>query len=105
MLNFGNCSSESLAVSRIKERPMVIAYHLIWTAYGFWLPNDIRGSTSRALRNDLLEELGEVHFGRKWIQPRAIQVREFLNRAARVLMHSVLEFDAREMEVIAQSFE
>jgi len=25
---------------------MIIAHHLIWTAYGFWLPNDPRGSSS-----------------------------------------------------------
>jgi hypothetical protein len=24
---------------------MVVAYHLIWTAYGWWLPNDPRGSS------------------------------------------------------------
>ena len=24
--------------------PIVIAYHLIWTVYGWWLPNDLRGS-------------------------------------------------------------
>ena len=27
-------------------RPMVIAYHIILSAYGFWLPNDPRGSWS-----------------------------------------------------------
>ena len=25
---------------------MVLAYHVIFTAYGFWLPNDPRGSWS-----------------------------------------------------------
>ena len=25
---------------------MVLAYHIIFTAYGFWLPNDPRGSWS-----------------------------------------------------------
>jgi hypothetical protein len=29
---------------------MVVAYHLIWTAYGHWLPNDLRGSMSHELR-------------------------------------------------------
>ena len=28
------------------NNPLVIAYHLIWTAYGWWLPNDPRGSGS-----------------------------------------------------------
>jgi hypothetical protein len=26
---------------------MIAGYHLIWTAYGWWLPNDPRGSTSQ----------------------------------------------------------
>jgi REP element-mobilizing transposase RayT len=30
--------------------PLVIAYHLILTAYGFWLPNDPRGSWSDFVR-------------------------------------------------------
>lgn len=29
---------------------MVLAYHLIFTAYGFWLPNDPRGSWSDTIR-------------------------------------------------------
>jgi hypothetical protein len=49
---------------------MVVAgYHLIWTAYGCWLPNDPRGSTSKEVRNIQLQDLGELHFGRKRLQP------------------------------------
>ena len=29
---------------------LVIAYHLIYTTYGFWLPNDPRGSWSDFVR-------------------------------------------------------
>src|SRR5687768_1551485 len=54
---------------RTMPAPIVIAYHLIWTAYGWWLPNDPRGSMSRAIASDLLAELGVLHFGRKRIQP------------------------------------
>ena len=28
----------------MSDHPIVIAHHLIWTAYGWWLPNDPRGS-------------------------------------------------------------
>src|SRR5262245_49603070 len=31
--------------------PMVLAYHLIFTTYGFWLPNDPRGSWSDFVRS------------------------------------------------------
>jgi hypothetical protein len=30
----------------LESRSMVLAYHVIFTAYGFWLPNDPRGSWS-----------------------------------------------------------
>jgi REP element-mobilizing transposase RayT len=94
----------SLAVSRIGCFRMVIAYHLIWTAYGFWLPNDLRGSTSRAIRNDVLKELGEIHFGRKRLQPRSVEVRAFMERASLLLKHPLLEFGATEVNAIAESF-
>ena len=48
---------------------MVIAYHLIWTAYGWWLPNDPRGSMSELIASDIIAELGELHYGRKRVQP------------------------------------
>jgi hypothetical protein len=52
------------------HNPLVIAYHLMWTAYGWWLPNDPRGSSSHTIRNDVIAELGELHLGRKQVQPR-----------------------------------
>jgi REP element-mobilizing transposase RayT len=84
---------------------MVIAYHHIWVAYGWWLPNDPRGSTSRGLRNDFLKELGEIHFGRKRLQPRSCAIREFYNRAEEMLEHSLWTFGEREVGVIAKAFE
>ncbi len=44
---------------------MVAGYHLIWTVYGYWLPNDPRGSTSTKIRVEPLRDLGEFHYGRK----------------------------------------
>ena len=37
---------------------MVLAYHLIFTAYGFWLPNDPRGSWSDMVRAWELHHFG-----------------------------------------------
>ncbi len=48
---------------------MVIAYHLIWTAYGWWLPNDPRGSMSKCIASDTIAELGALHYGRKRVHP------------------------------------
>ena len=72
------------------SNPMVIAYHLIWTAYGWWLPNDPRGSGSDTIRNDVLGELGELHNGRKKVQPSGKTVREFYEKAADLLKHPLL---------------
>jgi len=85
-------------------QPIVIAHHLIWTAYGWWLPNDPRGSGSSTIRNDVLAELGDVHFGRKRVQPAGREVREFYREAAELLKHPLLTFDERERVVIADGF-
>jgi REP element-mobilizing transposase RayT len=36
----------------------VIAYHVVFTTYGFWLPNDPRGSNSKEVRADNLKRFG-----------------------------------------------
>src|SRR5437016_1419391 len=85
-------------------RPLVIAHHLIWTAYGWWLPNDPRGSGSKELRNDILAELGELHFGRKRVQPAGREVHSFYNRAAELLHYPLLTFDEAARVEIAAAF-
>src|SRR5438552_615262 len=36
----------------------VLAYHVIFSTYGFWLPNDPRGSNSKVVRADNLKPFG-----------------------------------------------
>src|SRR5438046_3118707 len=86
------------------QQPLVIAYHLIWTAYGWWLPNDPRGSGSQTVRNDIFAELGELHFGRKRLQPAGRVVREFYKQAADLLRHPLLTFDDAARDTIAAAF-
>jgi REP element-mobilizing transposase RayT len=86
------------------SNPLVIAYHLIWTAYGHWLPNDPRGSGSKAIRSDLLSQLGEIHYGRKKVQPSSKDIDDFYRQAKQVLRYPVLEFGQEEMKIIAQAF-
>jgi REP element-mobilizing transposase RayT len=38
----------------------VVAYHVIFTTYGFWLPNDPRGSGSDEVRSEPLQPFGEA---------------------------------------------
>ena len=95
---------------------IVIAYHLIWVAYGWWLPNDPRGSMSQAIRNDprgsmsqairndLLGDLGDLHYGRKKLQPASRDIRAFYERAAGLLKFPLLTFGASEVAAIARAF-
>jgi REP element-mobilizing transposase RayT len=83
---------------------MVAGYHLIWTAYGWWLPNDPRGSTSRGVAVKPIAQLGPHHFGRKVDQPSSREIREFYDRAEKVLKHQLLTFDDEDIECIACGF-
>jgi REP element-mobilizing transposase RayT len=83
---------------------MVLAYHLIWTAYGWWLPNDPRGSMSRGIASDVIADLGELHYGRKRLQPASRDIRSFYARAADVLKFPLPEFAPLEVAAIAEAF-
>ena len=83
---------------------MVAGYHLIWTAYGWWLPNDPRGSSSRRVFSAAIAGLGELHPGRKKIQPAGRVIREFYEAASDTLKHDLLTFSDSEMVVIGKSF-
>src|SRR5262249_23847691 len=89
----------------MSQQPLVIAYHLIWTAYGWWLPNDPRGSGSSVIRCDVLAELGELHRGRKKVQPAGKAVRSFYQQAAGLLAHPLLSFDEPARHEIAEAFQ
>ncbi|MFG0329884.1 MAG: transposase [Phycisphaerales bacterium] len=83
---------------------MVIGHHLIFTAYGCWLPNDPRGSTSASIRNAVIADLGEIHYGRKRVQPTGARLREFYADAEHVLRHERRTFGADDRERIAVVF-
>ncbi|MCI0641444.1 MAG: transposase [Gemmataceae bacterium] len=85
-------------------QPLVIAHHLIWTAYGWWLPNDPRGSGSHTIRNELLAEFGELHYGRKKLQPAGKIVRQFYEQVADVLKHPLLTFDEPQRLLVGEAF-
>jgi REP element-mobilizing transposase RayT len=83
---------------------MVAGYHLIWTVYGYWLPNDPRGSTSTEIRVEPLRDLGEIHYGRKPVQPSSREIREFHDEAREILKHPVLTFDDDDIDVLGKVF-
>ncbi|MBW3598207.1 MAG: hypothetical protein KY475_13170 [Planctomycetes bacterium] len=84
---------------------MVVAHHLIWTAYGWWLPNDPRGAMSDKIRCAKLLPLGDLHQGRKKIQPAGREIREFYDAARGILKHPLLTFTNAEISAIAAAFE
>ena len=85
-------------------QPLVIAYHLIWTVYGAWLPNDPRGSGSRSVRSETLVPLGKAHYGRKPRQPPRKNVREFYEQADSVLQHDALRLSGHDVTAVAVGF-
>src|SRR5437763_15609411 len=83
---------------------MIVGYHLVWTAYGWWLPNDPRGSNSHEIRIERIAELGELHHGRKLVQPRSAEVRQFYENARKALKYELLPFSPEAVAVIADAF-
>jgi REP element-mobilizing transposase RayT len=83
---------------------MIVGHHLVWTIYGYWLPNDPRGSTSRIIRNPLIAELGDIHYGRKKVQPTGRVLREFHGDANELLQHEYREIASDEIQAIANAF-
>ena len=83
---------------------MVVAHHLIFTAYGCWLPNDPRGSCSNELRADHLASLGEIHEGRKRVQPSSNVLRDFYRQADELLAHTRQLFNDDDVSELATCF-
>ena len=67
---------------------MVIAYHVILSAYGFWLPNDDRGSWSDFVRRYELLQFGDAT---KTNHRRSVADRHF-DRAKREAARAALMF-------------
>jgi hypothetical protein len=80
---------------------VILASHLVLHGYGHWLSNDPRGSGSDETRKDELKELGEIHRGRKRVQPPRKELKAFYRKAAPLLEHEPVWFDARMRVVIA----
>jgi REP element-mobilizing transposase RayT len=83
---------------------MVAGFHLIWTAYGWWLPNDPRGSSSHEIRVEQIADLGALHHGRKPVQPPAAELRRFYEQARGALKHPLLTFADEDIALIARAF-
>ena len=84
---------------------MVIAYHAVFSAYGFWLPNEQRGSWSTEVWAEHLKRFGPAT---KTNERRSLANRSH-DRAVRAEMRSELNFppvrfDLLQIQAIARGF-
>jgi hypothetical protein len=83
----------------------VRAFHLILTCYGFWLPNDPRGSGSTMVWSELLRDFGPPTY----VDSKASVVKRAhdadLRRAAkRALKHPPVRFTGVQARAVARGF-
>ncbi len=86
---------------------MVIGYHCVVSPYGFWLPNDPRGSWSDFVRCWELLRFGsatkvDTH---RSVAHKSIsrQQRQQKDDAKRSLLYPPVQFDARQIQIIADA--
>src|SRR5262245_60456437 len=84
---------------------MVIAYHAIWSAYGFWLPNDPRGSWSTEVWAPALRPFGPAT---KTTERRSLAAKPY-NRELRCemrdkLKYPLVRFTLAQIDSIAAGF-
>ena len=83
---------------------MIIAYHAIFTTYGTWLPNDPRGSYSKAIYNAELARLRDIHYGRRNPQPDRNAIRRFRVTAMPRLSRPPYYLTNETRHVVADAF-
>jgi REP element-mobilizing transposase RayT len=83
---------------------MIAGFRLIWTAYGWWLPNDPRGSSSHGIRVEEVAALGDLHYGRKSVQPPGRDIMQFYDQARAALKHPLLTLEDADIELVASGF-
>ena len=83
---------------------MIIAYHAVFTTYGTWLPNDPRGSYSRAIYNEELAAPGPIRYGLQTPAPDRITMRRFRVAAIPRLSPPPCYFSSTSRPVVAGAF-
>jgi len=83
---------------------MVIAYHVVFTTYGTWLPNDPRGSYSKEIYNQQLWILGRIKYGRQDPTPAKELLLRFWTAATPHLGRPPFFIDDRSRFTITTGF-
>jgi REP element-mobilizing transposase RayT len=86
---------------------MIIGFHLTWTTYGHWFPNDPRGSWSDEVWKPQLEAIRELDAERRIIEPESVpqeELQAFLDAARTQLKWPTVQLAETEVPVAAKSF-
>ena len=84
---------------------MVLAYHAIWGAYGFWLPNDPRGSWSEFVGSWELFRFGpatKVHTARSLARDEHDVARRLAAKSA--LKHPAVQLTGLQARAVGRAF-
>ena len=85
---------------------MVLAYHAIFGAYGFWLPNDPRGSWSDFVGRWELARFGKAtKIGGRRSVAHVPHDRRLREEAKRALKYPAVQFSGRQALAVAQGFD
>jgi REP element-mobilizing transposase RayT len=94
-----------ITISREVHMDRVLAYHLIITAYGFWLPNEPRGSWSDVVRSFELLQFGPAT---KVDSTESVAHTPYdpdlKRRMTEALAHKPVEFSGVQARAIARGF-
>jgi len=80
---------------------MILAWHLVWTCYGWWFPNDPRGSWSKEVWKPELQESGDIEErGRRATQPSWSEMRQWFSSAQRKLKYQPILLDESAKQIV-----
>src|SRR5437773_1298941 len=81
----------------------VIGFHIICCTYGFWLPNEERGSCSDFVRAEHLEKFGPANpVSHSRSVARKPYDREIRQLARESLMYPPVRFNLQQIEAVAR---
>src|SRR5262245_59304319 len=84
---------------------MVLAYHIVFGAYGFWLPNDPRGSYSAFVGSNALARHGRAtRWDERGTRPDATHDEEARVAAKAALRYPPVTFTGAQAREIARGF-
>jgi REP element-mobilizing transposase RayT len=83
---------------------MIIAYHIIFTTYGTWLPNDPRGSFSEQIYNQKLAVIAPIKYGKQKNIPDKKDLNKFWSDSSKRLDCKPYFIDEKSRQIIADSF-